>query len=269
MQFSDSHISAQIIVTGGNSGLGYALANEIASTGKRILLIGRDLKSLKESQLRLQEHHGDAEIMTLACDLSKPAEVHALTCELRRCNDLEIVINNAGYTVDGDFNLTDLDLYRDLISVHIGAVTEITHATMNALIRNRGHLINIASIAAFLPSPGSPLYSSTKSFIFNFSQSINARFKQQGLTCTVACPGYIRTNFHRRLGLNPEQTYRKRGLLKSHKSADVAKSILKDAYNGKSLSIHGFNYKFAYMLIKVTPNWLMARIASSITRPRL
>ena len=179
-----------------------------------------------------------------------------------------MVINNAGYTFDSALNDTPLEQLKQLTHLQIDATMEITHATIGAIRQNKGYFINVASLAALLPSPANPTYSAAKAFIFCFSQSIHTHIYRHGASCTVACPGPIITEFHRKLGLDPEQLYRKHGLFKALSAKRAAKLIISDAENRKALTIPGANNKLIYALLKLTPNWLLIAVLTRVNRPR-
>ena len=260
---------AQVIITGGNSGLGFAFARHYCQMGRRTLLIGRSKSRLRQARNLLIGEYPSAKVSVYCCDLSLQPIVDQLCEELKHYPHLEVVINNAGFNVENNQEIDSSAPSLKMLNVHVYAVTQISLTLVGILAANKGSLINIASIAAFIPNPTSPLYNSTKAFIVNFSQSLHAQYKRHGLKSTVACPGFIVTNFHEKLGLSPKNFYRQRGPLKAHSADWVAQQILKDLLKGRPMSIPGLNYKLAYWILKVLPNRILCWVTSHSTRARL
>ena len=120
-----------------------------------------------------------------------------------------------------------------------------------------GSIINVSSVASFIPTPGSPLYGPTKAFLRSLSETLAIRYAGSGINIQALCPGYTITDFHEKIGLEPEKFYRKSGFVRAWTSEYVVRKSLNDLQRGKTVSVPGWNYQVAVMLLRRLPlAWL-------------
>jgi short-subunit dehydrogenase len=184
------------LVTGASSGIGAALAAELASRGHALTLVARREERLRSLATELStEHSVDAEV--IACDLADPAERERLIAELnQRGRSIEVLVNNAGFGSRGEFTTSDTERMLRMVRVNIEAVVDLTGRLLPAMAaRGRGAVINVASTAAFQPLPGSAVYAASKAFVLSFSESLRTEVRDRGVSVTALCPGPVRTEF--------------------------------------------------------------------------
>lgn len=268
MEFSPEKHEVHALITGGSSGLGAEFANQLALKGFIPLIVGRRVREMRSVCQSITENCG-IPAYYYQCNLSDDRDLADLTALISQQPSLRCLVNNAGYSTQKRFLDHTLQEHRDLCRTHMDATVALTHACLETLIKNNGILINVASIAAMLPTPVTPLYGSTKAFIKSFTSGLISNYSSQGLRGTTVCPGFIQTDFHSKLGLDPSAFYRNSGLFKAHHPAEVVKRALTDAQTGKLISIHGWNYKLMYYALKHCPDWLIARLLPRVTTSRV
>lgn len=244
------------VVTGASSGLGAAFARSLATRGYDLLLTGRREDKLQALCLQLEQQ------FPIRCqyrcgDLANTEHRQALLQEITLLPRLDALINNAGYAEDGRFGDIDWSKHQALLDVHIQCTTQFTHAALPNLLAHRGILVNVASVASWMPTPQSALYGPTKAYIRSFSESLALAYHRSGLKVLALCPGFTVTEFHEKLGLNPNEFYRNRGLVKAWSAEAVVERAFKDMAKGRVVSVKGWNYRFIVTLLRLLPmRWL-------------
>jgi short-subunit dehydrogenase len=246
----------EIVITGASSGLGAAFAQYYAQEGYSIAIQGRRKEKLEVISDTLTRKHPRCSIEIIIAELSEDYIRREFYAQIEKLPNLKALINNAGFNIDGRFHTNDIELYKTLTSTHMDATVELTHAALPALIENKGTLINVSSISAFIPTPLSPLYGATKVFIKAFTDSIAANYADEGLKAITLCPGFIRTDFHSKLGINTDEFYKRKGLYKAYTPKQVVEKAIHDLNRGKTLSIKGANYRAIYIIAKLMPQWV-------------
>ncbi|EAR07411.1 SDR family NAD(P)-dependent oxidoreductase, partial [Reinekea blandensis] len=127
----------------------------------------------------------------------------------------------------------------------------------------------VASLAADVPTPQSPLYGPTKAYVKHLAATLYSAYRKQGVGVIAVCPGFFRSDFHAKLGLQPEHFYRKRGLLKALDADQVAHQALIDLDRGRLVSVSGWNYRLLYTLLQLIPDRLMVALSATRTKARL
>ncbi|HZT80782.1 MAG TPA: SDR family oxidoreductase [Gemmataceae bacterium] len=183
-------------VTGASSGIGLAYARQLAAAGYDLLLVARRAERLRALADELgRACHVAAE--PLVADLARDAEVDRVVARLGTIDDVAILVNNAGFGTAGSFATTDVAGAVAMIEVHVVASVRLCHAVLPGLIaRRRGVIVNVASVAAFLPVPGNVTYGATKAFLVAFSEGLHQELRGSGIRVQALCPGFTRTEFH-------------------------------------------------------------------------
>jgi short-subunit dehydrogenase len=189
-------VSSAALVTGASSGIGAAIAKELASRGYSIALVARREERLRSLATDLTSEHGVA-AEAISCDLGDPDERDRLADELRgRGRSVEVLVNNAGFGHQADFATSPRERMVEMVRLNVEAVVDLTSRFMGPMVdRGRGTVINIASTAAFQPLPGSAVYAASKSFVLSFSEAIRTELRGSGVTVTAVCPGPVKTEF--------------------------------------------------------------------------
>jgi uncharacterized protein len=189
-------VSNTALVTGASSGIGAAIAAELASRGYSLALVARREERLRSLSTGLASEHG-VEAAVIACDLADPAERDRLTDELRAGGRaVELLVNNAGFGHQADFAPSPRERMVEMVRLNVEAVVDLTSRFLGPMVeKGRGGVINIASTAAFQPLPGSAVYAASKAFVLSFSEAIRTELRGSGVTVTAVCPGPVKTEF--------------------------------------------------------------------------
>jgi short-subunit dehydrogenase len=185
-----------VLVTGASAGIGAELARELARRGYPITLVARRRERLERLAADVEREHG-VRAHVHACDLADPQARADLVAALQE-GEREVagLCNNAGLGTFGHFLDQDRRRERELIEINLLAVWELTGALLPAMVaRGRGAVLNVGSSAGFQPFPGHATYAATKSFVNTFSEALHQELKGTGVTCTVLCPGPVKTEF--------------------------------------------------------------------------
>ncbi|BCJ35792.1 ketoacyl reductase [Actinocatenispora thailandica] len=189
------------LVTGASSGIGAALAEQLAARGADVVLVARSVDTLTALADRLHAEHGvRAEV--LGADLTDPQAVHTIQAELdRRRVTVDLLVNNAGIGSAGRFAEIPAARTRTELALDVSALVELTHAFLPEMLRRgSGGILNVASTAAFQPAPYMAVYAAAKSFVLSFSRALWAEYRTAGIRVTTVCPGPVRTRFAAGLG---------------------------------------------------------------------
>jgi short-subunit dehydrogenase len=189
-------VSSTALVTGASSGIGAAIATELASRGYSLVLVARREERLRSLATELTAAH-DVEVEIVTADLGEEAERDRLQAELGgRARSVEVLVNNAGFGHQADFAPSPRERMVEMVRVNVEAVVDLTSRFLGPMVeRGRGSVINIASTAAFQPMPGSAVYAASKSFVLSFSEAIRTELRGTGVTVTAVCPGPVKTEF--------------------------------------------------------------------------
>ncbi len=185
------------LITGASSGIGEAFARKLASQGYNLIIIARRKKRLQSLAAELQEKHS-IRIEVLAADLTMEQDISKIEKKIAELNDISILVNNAGFGTRGYFAEVDITKSVNMIKVHIITSTRLTKAVLPQMIKqNSGAIINLGTLAVGLPNPGVTVYTATKSYLSNFSKSLQSEMNKKDLNIKiqVLCPGLTQTDF--------------------------------------------------------------------------
>jgi uncharacterized protein len=196
MGLPETSASSISVVTGASSGIGAAIATELASRGHSLALVARREERLRTLATELTSTHGVA-AEVIAVDLGEADERQRLADELRgKGRVVEVLVNNAGFGHQADFATSPRERMVDMVNINVETVVDLTSRFLTGMVdRGRGSVINIASTAAFQPLPGSAVYAASKAFVLSFSEAIRTELRGTGVTVTAVCPGPVKTEF--------------------------------------------------------------------------
>jgi uncharacterized protein len=191
------------LVTGASSGIGAAFARACASRGNDLVIVARDDRRLEDLAESLEKEHA-ADVEVLTADLT--AENGTAVVEARLESDdppIDLLVNNAGFGTFGKF----VDLPREAevqeVKLNVLAVMRLCHAALPGMVeRGRGGIINVSSLAGYQPTPFNATYGGTKAFVTSFSHALHEEVRGTGVKVIVLCPGFTRTEFQERAGLD-------------------------------------------------------------------
>mgnify|MGYP000059589380 FL=1 len=181
------------LVTGATSGIGRDITRYLASLNYEVYAVGRNIEKLEELQNELGKN-----VKTIKMDISSKENCIALYEEIKDKN-IDLLVNNAGFGVFGNFTETDLEKEVNLINTNITAVHVLTKLFLKDMVKNnKGRILNVASIAGFAPGPLMAAYYSSKAYVLRLTESIYEELKKQksNVTISVLCPGPVATNFN-------------------------------------------------------------------------
>lgn len=192
------------LVTGATSGIGRALAHELARKGCSLVLVARDRTRLEDTAADLAREYG-VDVRTLVADLLSDEGIEAVATRVREEEQpVDILVNNAGIGLPpGGFLGNPIALSLDLSRLNIESVMRITHAALPGMMqRHRGGVLTVASIAAFAPGTSATTYSASKAWAVAFGEGLNHLLKREGVRSTVVAPGFVASEFHARSGVS-------------------------------------------------------------------
>src|SRR5512139_623800 len=187
------------LITGASAGLGVDFARQLSAKGKRLVLVARRKDRIEALAAEL----GNAR--AVAADLSLPDAADRLMTEIAAHGEhVDLLVNNAGFGLAGKIAELDAKRQRQMIDLNCGALVELAHAVLPSMIdRKQGHILNVASTAAFQPGPGMAVYFATKAFVLSFSEALHEEVRKDGVVVTALCPGPTGTEFGEVAGWKP------------------------------------------------------------------
>jgi short-subunit dehydrogenase len=178
-------------VTGASSGIGEALARELAARGSDVVLVARRRDLLDQLARELPGRYG-VRVEVLAADLTDRTELRRV--EERARGGIDLLVNNAGVVSSGRFAELDVDAEERQVQLNVVALLRLTHAALPRMIaRRHGAVLNVSSVFGFQPLPGTATYAAGKAFVTSFSESLAGELHGSGVTVTALCPGFVRT----------------------------------------------------------------------------
>lgn len=237
------------LVTGASSGIGRDMARYLASLGYTVYAVGRDERKLSDLKNELGE-----KIQVIIKDLSVKENAISLYEELKMEN-IDLVVNNAGFGVFGEFADTDLEREISLINTNITAVHILTKLFLKDMLReNKGKILNVASIAGFAPGPLMGAYYASKAYVLRLTESVYEELKKKksDVTISALCPGPVDTNFNNVANVKFS--------IKALPSEYVAKYGIDKALKGKLIIVPGIIPKLCRFFSKITPDKLSMKV---------
>jgi short-subunit dehydrogenase len=246
-----------VLVTGASSGIGLELAKCFAAEGSRLVLVARNASALEKLAGELRRDY-KVEATVLTADLSLPETPGKMFAELNgRGIVVDILVNNAGFGAHGLFSELPLQRQLEMIQVNVAALTELTGLFLPGMVeRHLGGVLNVASVAGFVPGPGMVVYYATKAFVLSFSEALAGELAGTGVKVMALCPGPTETNFGKVAHVNDARLMR----VARMSAREVALEGHRAFRGGRAVVVSGLRNRLLVLLVRLTPRLLVRKI---------
>jgi short-subunit dehydrogenase len=244
------------LITGASAGLGVEFARQLSKRGHRLVLAARRRERLEE----LAEELGNAR--AVAIDLSKKDAAAKLMADVAAAGEeVEILVNNAGFGLIGKFAELDAKRERQMIDLNVATLTDLCRAVAPQMIaRKSGGIINVASTAAFQPGPKMAVYFATKAFVLSLTEALHEELKPHGVHVTCLCPGPTRTEFGDVAGFGGNGMFDRVAM----ESPEVVAAGLKGLDKNRAVVVPGLVNKITAASTRFAPRPVVRKIAGAI-----
>jgi len=247
------------VITGASAGIGAALARVFARHGHELALVARRTDRLQALADEIAAT-GARKPLVIATDLQRPDAASVIGAALAAQGvEPQFMVNNAGFGLIGLAGARERDEVLAMIDVNVRALTELSLAFIDSLARHRGGLLNVGSLAGFLPGPGMAVYYATKSYVLSLSEALHSELKGRGVRVSVLCPGPVATEFAERAGV-------KGGLAPGPLTQSVervAEAGYRGLMRGQRIVVPGLANKFVASVVPLVPRRLLLRLVDS------
>ncbi len=248
-----------VLVTGASSGIGWELAKCFAADGSRLVLTARNAEALESLAAELRRTH-QVEVFVLNADLSHPETPERIFKDLQgRGIAVDVLVNNAGFGAWGRFAELPLPRQLEMLQVNITALTQLTGLFLPGMAqRQRGGILNVASVAGFLPGPGMAVYYATKACVLSFTEALAEELSGTNVTVTALCPGPTTTNFGKVARINKAE----RKIRMARMSAEAVAVHGHRAFRKKRvLAVPGLQNHLLIFLTRLAPRSIIRKTA--------
>jgi short-subunit dehydrogenase len=246
------------LVTGATAGIGAAFARRLAKDGYDLVLVARDGERLTRGAAEITAAHG-VSVQVLPADLATDAGRELIAKRLvDERQPVDLLVNNAGLSLNTPFLRSTATRETELLSVNVHAVMRLTLAVLPGMVaRRQGSVINVSSVAGFGAAMPGSTYPASKAWVTNFSQSVALSVAPFGVRVMALCPGYVRTEFHQRAGIDMSKTPEWLWL----DADELVEDAIRDLKRGKMVSVPNWKYKVAAFGLRHLPRSLLTRVA--------
>jgi len=252
------------LITGASSGIGLALATCFAENGWNLILVARRQNQLEKLKKQLQSDFGCL-CHTVAFDLSKENAARALYDEVRFRNlQVDCLVNNAGRGHYRPFLELDWQLEEETIYLNVTVLTSLCKLFGKDMVeKGQGRILNVASIAGFLPGPRLAVYHATKAYVLSLSRALQAELSDQGVTVTVSCPGPTESEFFEKAGTDDLVV---KDYIKLMPAEAVARQAYEATMKGKAVVVHGWLNRFMVETPRLLPKSWVAPLVKTFMK---
>ncbi len=252
------------LITGPTSGIGLHLAELLARDGYDLVLVARNAEVLSQLAHDWAQQY-NIRIRPIAIDLSQTGAVETVVTTVREHGlHLSVLVNNAGVGVYGLFADTPLEHEQALLHLNVLALTELTKSFLPDLRESKGHILNVASTAAFEPGPYMAVYYASKAYVLSFSEAIAEELAGDGVRVTALCPGLTRSGFQHAASMERSGLLR----LPEMDAREVAAAGYRAMLKGKRVAIPGIFNRLLVTSVRFTPRSWVAHLVAWLSRPK-
>lgn len=254
------------LITGASSGIGLALATEIAAHGHDVVLVSRRRDALEAVAGMVEGKYG-VRAVVIPADLRLPDAAQNLYDAVSEQKlEIDLLVNNAGFGLGGEFVETNMQLETDMIQVNVTALTQLTKLFGRAMVRRRtGRVMNVASTAAFQPGPLMAVYYATKAYVLSFSEALAEELRETGVTVTALCPGATATAFAETAQITNTRLFSHLGVANAEL---VARYGYKAMMRGDRVAIPRLRDRIMVQSERIAPRSLVTRLARLLQESR-
>ena len=246
------------LVTGATAGIGESFTRLLAENNYNIVLVARDLPRLNERAVQLQTKY-KVEIHVIQADLATDAGC-AVVEQYIANNQIEVLINNAGFGINKAFTVSALDAEQQLLDVLVRTPMRLMHVALPLMKqRDKGVVINVSSVASFIAGG---TYSASKSYLTVLTESLHTELTGTNVKISALCPGFTRTEFHQRGRMSMKGLPSFMWL----DSDELVAKAWRDALKGEAISIPGWQYKLLVFVIQRLPRSIVRKVGMSVRR---
>ncbi|MDK2945748.1 MAG: uncharacterized protein PWP02_429 [Thermosipho sp. (in: thermotogales)] len=230
----------RVLITGGTSGIGEEFAYQLARKGLNLIIIGRDPNRLERVYKNSKNINKKIDIELIKFDLTQDID---LLLDILNKFEIDHLINNAGFGWYGEFFTANPEIYQKMISLNINTLTTLSHYYSKKFIeKKKGGIINVGSVAGFLPIPHFAVYGATKAYVYNFTLALWAELKKHNVHAMCLAPGKTNTRFFERANMEAGK--------RLMTVQEVVSGAIKAYEKNKPLYIPGFSNKISYHLVR-------------------
>lgn len=249
------------LVTGASAGIGFYICESLAKRGYNLVITARREDKLKERKTVLEAQYG-IKVLPIAADLSLDGEAGRIYTEtLRRKIRIDLLVNNAGFGNFGKYSETDWQKECEMMHVNIISLAHLTKLYLRDMTaRGSGKILNMSSIAGFMPGPMMSVYYASKAFVLSFSEALSRECADSGVSITAVCPGPTDTEFSDTANLKRSKLYKMFKSVGASTAAGVAEYSVRAALRDDSVAVYGLLNKLLVTGIRFIPRELVKEI---------
>jgi uncharacterized protein len=255
---ADAQIGAMrplALVTGATTGIGRVFSERLAARRHDLLIVARTAARLEDVARELAEKHA-VKAEPFPADLSRDDEIDRLEARVRGGPPLAFLVNNAGFGIEGKLAISDPAPQAAMLHLHTLAPMRLAHAALPGMLERRaGAIVNVSSVASFIYAPGNANYSATKAYLTVFSEGLAGEVADLGIQVQALCPGFTRTKFHDRMGLDTAKLHQRPMWLSAEYVVDCSLRSLDR--RGPVVCIPDWRYRVLVGLIRIVPRRLI------------
>jgi short-subunit dehydrogenase len=265
--FNDRKMSAAnpetVLITGASSGIGLELAKCFVADGCKLILVARNKEALENLAEELRGRN-KIESIVLTADLSLPETPKQIFHELSAQKIfVDLLVNNAGFGLHDEFVKLPLQKQLEIIQVNVTTLTELTGLFLPGMIeRKRGGILNVASVAGFLPGPNMAVYYASKAFVLSFTEALAEELGGTDVIVSAFCPGATESNFSQ-VARGGKSRKTKTVKMSAEKAAQSGHRAFR---KGQVVAIPGFQNRFLVFLARILPRWLVRKAVHSFNK---
>ena len=254
------------LITGASAGIGRELAREFPAHGYDLILTARRADELHKLADELTAAHGNV-AHVIPADLSEPAAPASLYAEVEgRGHAVDVLVNNAGFGMHGRFAETDPGTFSAMLQLNVVALSELTRLFLPGMIaRGRGRVLNVASIASFMPGPFMAGYYASKAYVRSLSEALSEELRGTGVTVSCLCPGPVHTEFASTAGMAGAKLFESPNAMTAE---PVARAGYRATVRGRRVCVPGFLNRTILFAVRFLPKFAVLKMVSRLQEGR-